>query len=181
DYVQRVISRPLDPSKPLWEMYLIEGLEDRLVCLLTKVHHAMIDGISGIDIATVLFDFSPVPVIPEPQPWVPEQEPSRSQLVESAIGEQLRTPVELVSGAMRTLMRAPIAMAHGVGTALGGIRELIQLGQPPKGPFDGKVGPNRRFSMADSPVQRFKDIKNAAGGTVNDVVLATVAGSLSKL
>jgi len=181
DFIQRVISRPLDRSKPLWEMYFIEGLQDGLVCLMTKVHHAMIDGISGIDIATVILDFSPEPQIPELQEWVPAEEPSRQTLFEEAMSEQLRNPLALTAGAMNALMKAPLKLAGGVGAALGGIREIIGLGSPPKGPFDGKVGPNRRFAMADSPVQRFKEIKNAAGGTVNDVVLATTAGALSKL
>jgi WS/DGAT/MGAT family acyltransferase len=181
DFVQRVISRPLDRSKPLWEMYFIEGLEDGLACLLTKVHHAMIDGISGIDIATVILDFSPEPQIPEIQPWVPDPEPSRQDLFSEAMTEQLRNPFALTTNAMTALVRAPLKLAAGVGGALGGVREIIGLGSPPKGPFDGKVGPNRRFAMSDSPVQRFKDIKNAAGGTVNDVVLAAVAGALSKL
>ena len=162
-------------------MYFIEGLEDGLVCLMTKVHHAMIDGISGIDIATVILDFSPEPQIPELQEWVPAEEPSRQTLFEEAMSEQLRNPLALTAGAMNALMKAPLKLAGGVGAALGGIREIIGLGSPPKGPFDGKVGPNRRFAMADSPVQRFKEIKNAAGGTVNDVVLATTAGALSKL
>ncbi len=181
DFVQRVASRPLDRSKPLWEMYLIEGMEDGLVALLTKVHHAMIDGISGIDIATVLFDFSPEPQMPVPQPWVPEQEPSRQQLFQTAVAEQLRNPLALLGETMNALVRTPVRLAGGIGRSLGGVREILGLGQPPKGPFDGRVGPNRRFAMADSPVERFKAIKNAAGGTVNDVVLAVVAGALSKL
>jgi WS/DGAT/MGAT family acyltransferase len=181
DFVQRVVSRPLDRSKPLWEMYFIEGLEDGLIALLTKVHHAMIDGISGIDIATVLLDFAPEPVIPVPPAWVPEEEPQRSQLFQEALSEQLKNPVELMSGVVQAVVKAPIRVAEGLGAVFGGVRELIGMGTPPVGPFDGPVGPNRRFAMADSPVQRFKDIKNAAGGTVNDVVLATVAGALSKL
>jgi WS/DGAT/MGAT family acyltransferase len=181
DFVQRVASRPLDRSKPLWEMYLIEGMEDGLVAILTKVHHAMIDGISGIDIATVLFDFVPEPQVPVPQPWVPEQEPTRQQLFQTAVGEQLRNPLALIGETMNTLVRAPVRMAGSIGRSLGGVREILGLGAPPKGPFDGKVGPNRRFAMADSPVERFKAIKNAAGGTVNDVVLAVTAGALSKV
>jgi WS/DGAT/MGAT family acyltransferase len=162
-------------------MYLIEGMEDGLVAILTKVHHAMIDGISGIDIATVLFDFVPEPQVPVPQPWVPEQEPTRQQLFQTAVGEQLRNPLALIGETMNTLVRAPVRMAGSIGRSLGGVREILGLGAPPKGPFDGKVGPNRRFAMADSPVERFKAIKNAAGGTVNDVVLAVTAGALSKV
>ena len=181
DFVQRVVSRPLDQSKPLWEMYLIEGLEDGLEAVFTKVHHAMIDGISAIDIATVLLDFAPEPVIPVPQAWVPEQEPSRSQLFETALAEQLRNPVEWIGNTVNAVMRTPIRMASTIGHSLGGVRQIIGLGQPPKGPFDGDVGPNRRVAMADAPVDRFKAIKNSAGGTVNDVVLAVTAGALSKL
>jgi diacylglycerol O-acyltransferase / wax synthase len=181
DFVQRVASRPLDRTKPLWEMYFIEGLQDDLVAVLTKVHHAMIDGISAIDIATVLLDFSPEPQIPVPQPWVPEHEPSRAELLREAVAEQVRNPVAAATGTVQAALRTPARLLSGVGAALGGVRELIGMGAPPKGPFDGKVGPNRRFAMADSPVERFKEIKNAAGGTVNDVILATTAGALSKL
>src|SRR5437870_10166209 len=76
DYVQRVISRPLDRTKPLWEVYLVEGLEDGHVAILSKVHHCMVDGMAAIDLATVIYDFTPEPVLPEPQPWEPEPEPS---------------------------------------------------------------------------------------------------------
>ncbi len=181
DFVQRVASRPLDRSKPLWEMYFIEGLEDGLAAILTKVHHAMIDGVSGIDIATVLLDFAPEPQIPTPEPWVPEPLPSRNALLADALKEQVRNPVAMAAGTVQSVFRAPARMLSGMGGVLGGVREIVGMGTPPKGPFDGRVGPNRRFAMADSPVQRFKDIKNAAGGTVNDVVLATVAGGLHKL
>src|SRR6266513_620377 len=78
DYVQRVHSRPLDRSKPLWESYFIEGLEDGLVAILTKVHHAMIDGISGVDIATVMFDFQAQPTVLAPEEWKPQPQPSAS-------------------------------------------------------------------------------------------------------
>src|SRR6184192_735253 len=93
DYVQRVHSRPLDRSKPLWESYFIEGLQDGLAAVLTKVHHAMIDGISGIDIATVMFDFSPQPQVLAPEPWNPEPEPSRADLLREALREQVVHPV----------------------------------------------------------------------------------------
>lgn len=181
DYVQRVISRPLDRSKPLWEIYLVEGLEDGLVAVLSKVHHAMIDGISGIDIATVMFDFVPdTPALP-PQAWLPEPEPSRADLVGEAIREQVTHPVSAMVGSAQAMLRAPLRAVQGLGAAAQGLREIAGMGATPKGPFDGRVGPNRRFAMADAPVQRFKDIKNAAGGTVNDVILAVVAGALNKL
>ena len=84
DYVQRVISRPLDRTKPLWEIYFIEGLEDGHVAVLSKVHHCMIDGMAAMDIASVMFDFSPDPQILAPQEWHPEPEPTRADLMREA-------------------------------------------------------------------------------------------------
>src|SRR5438874_418488 len=143
DYVQRVHSRPLDRNKPLWESYFIEGLEDGLVAILTKVHHAMIDGISGIDIATVLFDFSPEPQILEPQPWTPEPEPSRMELLADAVREQVTNPVGAFVRASRTAMQAPSTAVRGLGSVVGGVRDLLGMGTPPPGPFDRAIGSGR--------------------------------------
>ena len=93
DYVQRVISRPLDRTKPLWEMYLIEGMENGLVSILTKVHHAMIDGLSGVDIATAVFDFSPVPQVLSAPEWTPEPEPDRATLAREALRDGILHPL----------------------------------------------------------------------------------------
>jgi WS/DGAT/MGAT family acyltransferase len=180
DFVQRVHSRPLDRSKPLWELYFIEGLEDGLIAVLTKVHHAMIDGISGVDIATVMFDFQPEPTILQPEPWRPDPEPSSLELMRDAVREQVLHPLATVADGAQSVLAAPARALESLGTVLGGVRDLVGLGVPPRGPFDIRVGPNRRFAMAESPVQRFKDVKNAVGGTVNDVVLAVVAGALQK-
>jgi WS/DGAT/MGAT family acyltransferase len=181
DFVQRVASRPLDRSKPLWEIYVIEGLEDGLVAGLSKVHHCMIDGMGGVDIASVLFDFSPEPQVLAPQPWSPDPEPSRADLLRDAVRDQAVNPVSALVDAARSVARAPSRAVDGLGQVASGVRDLMGLGQPPRGPFDVRIGPNRRFAMADAPVQRFKDVKNVLGGTVNDVVLATVAGALHKL
>lgn len=181
DYVQRVLSRPLDRSKPLWEIYFIDGLEDGLVAVLSKVHHAMIDGISAIDIATVLFDFSPDPQVLVPQPWKPEPAPRPADLLRDALEEQLLHPASALLDALQAAAQAPRAAADALGAVLSGVRDLVGLGTPPRGPFDVTVGSARRFAMAEAPVQRFKDVKHALGGTVNDVVLAVVAGALHKL
>ncbi|MBI4260343.1 MAG: wax ester/triacylglycerol synthase family O-acyltransferase [Actinobacteria bacterium] len=182
DYVQRVMSRPLDRSKPLWEMYFIEGLEDGMVALLTKVHHCMIDGISAIDLATVMFDFTPEPQVLSPERWTPDPEPSRAQLLLDALREQAVNPVSAMASAARTLATAPARAADTVGAVVSGARDMLGMGTPPKGPFDvARIGPNRRFAMAEAPVQRFKDVKHALGGTVNDVILCTVAGGLHGL
>ena len=181
EFVQRVHSRPLDRTKPLWEMYLIEGLEDGYVAVLSKSHHAMIDGLSGMDIATVMFDFSPEPARLEPQPWTPEPPPSGSDLFLRAMTDQIRNPVQAVVEGTGRLMRAPQEALSEAGRLVGGLRSLMALGQAPAGPFNVPVGPNRRFTMAEVPVSDAKVVKNALGGTVNDVVLGAVAGALRTL
>jgi diacylglycerol O-acyltransferase len=181
DYVQRVHSRPLDRTKPLWEMYLIEGLEDGYVAILSKSHHAMIDGISGMDIATVMFDFSPEPARLNAEPWTPQPEPSGFELLADAVTDQLTHPVQAaVAGATR-LLRAPREVLDRTGAVVGGMRALLAKGMAPPGPFNAPVGAARRFDMAEVPVSDAKAVKNALGGTVNDVVLAGVTGALRRL
>lgn len=182
DFVQRVISRPLDRTKPLWELYLIEGMEDGLAAILTKVHHAMVDGIAAIDLASAMYDFGPSAQVLTPPPWNPEPEPDRATLLADAIREGIAHPIGgLVEFANRAL-QAPSRVAAQVGDVMGGLREILGGGVlAPESPFNRPVGPNRRFAMVEAPVQTFKDVKNALGGTVNDVVLATAAGGLHGL
>jgi WS/DGAT/MGAT family acyltransferase len=181
DYIQRVVSRPLDRSKPLWEMYFIEGLEDGHVAVLSKVHHAMIDGMSGIDLATVLFDFTPEPRAVEPEgEWTPRPEPSQADVMREALTDQVMHPVRSALQNAAIAVQAPQVALGKLGEMLGGIASLLAAGTPPKGPFNVAVGPNRRFAMAEVPVSDMKAIKNALGGTVNDVVLAVVGGALNR-
>ncbi|HJV04518.1 MAG TPA: wax ester/triacylglycerol synthase family O-acyltransferase [Actinomycetota bacterium] len=182
EFVQRVQSRPLDRTKPLWEMYLIEGLEDGYVAALSKSHHAMIDGISGMDLASVMFDFTPeTQRIHPPGPWRPEPTPSPASLWAGAVADQLAHPVRSVAEGAERLMRAPAEVAERMRSLAGGITSLLSLGQAPPGPFNVPIGPNRRFSMAEVPVSDAREIKKALGGTVNDVVLAATAGAVRRL
>jgi diacylglycerol O-acyltransferase len=181
EFVQRVLSQPLDRSKPLWESYVIEGMDDGLSAILTKVHHAMIDGIAGMDIATAVFDFSPEPQILDPPAWTPDPEPNRFDLMVDSLWEQFLHPASgLVDLAQRALA-APSRVAKEAATLLSGIGEVLGGGLAPPSPFNRPIGPNRRFAMTEAPVQSFKGIKRALGGTVNDVVLTTVAGGLHRL
>jgi WS/DGAT/MGAT family acyltransferase len=181
DFVQRVHSRPLDRSKPLWEMYFIEGLEDGYVAVLSKSHHAMIDGISGIDIATVMFDLTPEPQEIQRKPWVPEHEPEPREVLIEAVRDQVTHPFMSLADSFGRVVQAPQQAWDQARTVLGGIGEILAKGQAPEGPFNERIGPNRRFAMAEVPVSDAKAVKNELGGTVNDVVLAAVAGSLRKL
>lgn len=182
EYVARILSRPLDRTKPLWEMYVIEGLEDGHVATLLKVHHAMIDGISGMHLAAALWDLSPEPpAIPPPEPWEPEPEPSAEDLLRDAFEEMATHPVRALTDAVETARRQPALAALNLGTVLTGVRSVLDMGARPASPFDVQIGPNRRFAIADTPLQRLKDVKNALGGTVNDVVLTAVGGALHEL
>jgi diacylglycerol O-acyltransferase / wax synthase len=182
DHVQRVISRPLDRTKPLWEMYLIEGMEGGMASILSKVHHAMVDGLSAIDLATVVFDFSPVPQVLTPPPWEPAPAPGSVDLLRTALREQVAHPVRSAMEAAQEALRTPARFARRVAGTVEGLRDVIGIGVlAPPGPFNRRAGPNRRFAMMEAPVQAFKDVKNALGGSVNDVVLATVAGGLYRL
>ena len=180
DYVQRIHSRPLDRSKSLWEMYYIEGLEDDHVAVLSKVHHAMIDGVSGIDIATVLFDLGPEPRQVDPEPYVPEAAPSPRELLFDTLRQGITHPVKSAIGNLALAVRMPEIVLRRAQEMVAGFGSILAAGTPPKSPFNRPVGPNRRFAMAEAPVSEFKAIKNALGGTVNDVVLATVAGALHR-
>jgi diacylglycerol O-acyltransferase len=179
----RVFSQALDRSRPLWEIWLVEGLSDDHFALLSKTHHALVDGVSGVDIATVLFDVSPdpMPVAPPDHKWVPRPLPSGAQLLADALLERATVPAEIVRG-VRATLRGPRQVASRVGRALGGVSAMARMGllSAPASPLNVRIGPHRRFTWVNGDLDQFKAIKNALGGTVNDVVLAAVAGALGR-
>jgi diacylglycerol O-acyltransferase / wax synthase len=175
----RVFSQRLDRSKPLWEMWLVEGLEDERFALVTKSHHCLVDGVSGVDITTVLFDASAdAEPIPDPPAWTPRPEPSDAALLGEALVERATTPGEVARGA-RALLRGPRQVARAGIDALeaAGTFARAGFGAPPS-PFNVDIGPYRRFATVRADLDEIKRVKNEAGGTVNDVVLAVVAGAL---
>jgi diacylglycerol O-acyltransferase / wax synthase len=178
DLVGRVMSRPLDRSRPLWELYLIEGLEDGHVAGLAKSHHALIDGISGMDLASVLFDFTPDPQRLVPPPWHPEPLPAPGELLVRSVTDQVAHPLRTIGEGVMRLRRAPEDAFEITRRTFAGLSSLVSAGRTSEGPFNVPVGPNRRFAMAEVSVDDAKAVKNALGGTVNDVVLTTVAGAL---
>jgi diacylglycerol O-acyltransferase len=179
----RVFSQALDRSKPLWELWLIEGLQDGRFALLSKTHHALVDGISGVDIATVLFDAAPaMPAAAASEPeWIPRPPPSRSQLLADALLERATVPGEIVRG-MRAALRGPRHVADRLSESLVGVGAMAWAGlnPAPPSPFNVRIGPHRRFTWVRSDLATFKAVKDAVGGTVNDVVLTVVAGALGR-
>jgi diacylglycerol O-acyltransferase / wax synthase len=179
----RVFSQSLDRSRPLWELWLVEGLAGGRFAVLTKTHHALVDGISGVDIATVLFDTSPdpLPVAPPEQEWDARPLPSRAQLLADALLERTTVPAEVLRG-VRATLRGPRTVVKRAGKAVGSIGAFTWTGMnaAPSSPFNQRIGPHRRFTWVRADLGQFKAIKNSLGGTVNDVVLAVVAGALGK-
>jgi diacylglycerol O-acyltransferase len=179
----RIFSQALDRSRPLWEIWLVEGLSEDRFALLSKTHHALVDGISGVDIATVLFDASPdpVPVAPPDHEWIPRPLPTGVQLLADALLERATVPTEIVRG-LRATLRGPGHVAARVGRALGGVGAVARLATAtaPGSPLNVRIGPHRRFTWVRGDLADFKAVKNALGGTVNDVVLAAVAGALGR-
>jgi diacylglycerol O-acyltransferase / wax synthase len=177
----RVFSQRLDRSKPLWELWLVDGLEGDRFAIVGKSHHCLVDGVAGVDITTVLFDVDRDPApLPDPDPWLPRPEPSGAQLLGEALVERATSPAEVLRGA-RALFRAPRQAARAIVDGLEAAGTLARAGlAAPASPFNVGIGPYRRFAWVRAELEDLKRIKREAGGTVNDVVLAAVAGALGR-
>jgi WS/DGAT/MGAT family acyltransferase len=179
----RVFGQRLDRSKPLWEIWLVEGLSDDRFAILSKTHHAVVDGVSGVDIVSVLFDTAPDPAPPAPpsSPWLPRPMPTSTELLAEALLERTTVPAEAVRG-VRALTRTPRLVARRVARGVGGLGSMAaaSLNPAPRSPLNVPIGPHRRYTWVDADLARFKAVKSALGGTVNDVVLTGVALALGR-
>lgn len=175
----RLFSRPLDHDRPLWEMYLIEGLENGGVALVTKTHQAMIDGLGAVDIEQVILDREPGAFAKDAQEWSPRSEPSAIEIVSKALAENLTTP-----GLAWDVVRTNITDLSSIGNALGSrvweiattAVRMARTVHPT--PLNVEIGAQRRFATADYRLDSLKDIRRAFVVTVNDVALAVIAGAL---
>jgi diacylglycerol O-acyltransferase len=183
DLAGRVFSQQLDRDKPLWELWLVEGLGDDRFAVLSKTHHALVDGISGVDILSVLLDTSPEPAAPtDPgDRWLPRPLPSRAQLLAEALLERATIPAE-IGRSVRAVLRGPRRIAEGVRDAAVGMGAMAWAGlnPAPSSPYNQSIGPHRRFTWVRADLEHIKAIKDELGGTVNDVVLSVVAGGLGR-
>jgi diacylglycerol O-acyltransferase / wax synthase len=179
----RVFSQQLDRDKPLWEVWLVEGVEGDRFAVLSKTHHALVDGISGVDIMSVLFDTSPEPAAPTApgDRWLPRPMPSRAQLLAEALLERATIPTE-IARSVRAVFRGPRRIAEAARDAAIGVGAMAWAGlnPAPSTPYNRPIGPHRRFTWVRASLRDIKAIKDSLGGTVNDVVLATVAGALGR-
>ncbi|MGZ8635131.1 MAG: WS/DGAT/MGAT family O-acyltransferase [Solirubrobacteraceae bacterium] len=177
----RVLAQRLDRTKPLWESWLVQRVEGGRFAMITKTHHCLVDGVSGVDIATVLFDLEQEPdPPPEPPPaWFPRPAPTAATLVADALAERAGTPLDAARAAAG-LLSHPERAAGQIGKAVAGLGAMVAAGlqAAPVSPYNVPIGPHRRFAWVDGDLAQFKAIKTALGGTVNDIVLSVVAGAL---
>lgn len=179
ELVGRLMSRRLDRHRPLWEIYLVEGLAEGRIALITKTHHAMVDGRSAVDLGQVLLDLTPTPRDTGEDLWMPAPEPGLVELVAGAIGEYIRSPSAVVD-TVRSSVADVRATAGRVTGALGGLASAARLATrpAPASPLNARIGEQRRLGVARTALDDYKRVRKAHGGTVNDVVLATVSLAL---
>jgi WS/DGAT/MGAT family acyltransferase len=172
--VGRVMSQQLDRAKPLWEIWIAEGLEDDRWAILSKTHHCMVDGVSGTDLLTVILDQSPKPKREKVKSWEPEEQPSSGQIFRSALQERLVSPYE-IARSLRSALRGPrrlMEQVREVGSGLGTFRSMVQ--STSETALNGPIGPHRRWDWAKTTLDEIRAIRKVHGGTVNDVVLAVI-------
>ena len=179
ELVARIMSRPLDRTRPLWEMYLVEGLEDNRFAVLTKTHHAMVDGATAVDIGQVILDPSPEPrELPE-DTWRPLREPSSAELVAGAVNEIARSPkavLDTVRGGLIDVQATVGQLGRGAVGLASAVRTMARPAS--SSPLNAPIGGARRYATTETDLEKLKTIKRAHGGTINDIVLTILAGAL---
>lgn len=179
ELVGRLMSRQLDRSRPLWEIYLVEGLAEGRVGVITKTHHAMVDGVSAVDIGTVILDLTPEPREVPADDWQPAREPGLVSLVAGAVTDLVKRPTQAIDNARGAVGDVRATAGKVAGVAGGVLASVATIARPaPDSPLNVRIGEQRRFGMARTDLDDYKRIRKAHGGTINDVVLAVVSGAL---
>lgn len=179
--VGRIMSQKLDRGKPLWELWIVEGIEDGRFAMIVKAHHCMVDGIAGVDLLAALLRLSPDVEIPEPHTWIPRPEPGTARLLAGEIGRRAAFPFEMLRETQDRLTR-PGELLQDVREVVGAVGETIAAGLEPTTPtpLNPEIGPYRRFDWMQTDIAEVTEIRKHLTGTLNDVVLATVAGAVGR-
>ena len=178
ELVGRIMSRPLDGHRPMWEMYFIEGLADGRVAVLSKSHQVLVDGVETVDIGQVLLDTSPEPKQLERDDWVPGRDPSPLGLAVGALRDNLSSPATLVATG-RSRAEAGARGARTVARRTGAVvNALTNRLASPDSPISAPLSEQRRFLTVSTSLEDYRKVRKEHGGSVNDVVLATVTGAL---
>jgi WS/DGAT/MGAT family acyltransferase len=179
--VGRVMSQQLDRAKPLWELWVVEGLEEDRWAILSKNHHCMVDGVSGTDLLTVVMDQTPDPEREPEQPWEPEPEPTEADLVRSSLRERTTRPSEVLRS-VRAAFRGPRRVLAGLQEFGRGMSSFGSFLNPSvESSLNGPIGPHRRWTWAQTTIPEVKKVRAAHGGTVNDVLLSIITRGFREL
>lgn len=180
----RILGQRLDLSKPLWEIYLVEGLEDDRWAIISKVHHCMVDGVAGSDLMQLMFDLSPDATHDQPRDWTPQRGPSSAGLVAGAVADAVAHPLRQVSalpglGRPRQVARELLGSGRTLASTLPSLAK--QALTPTARSLNGPIGPHRRWAWTSAEFAEFKEVRTALGGTVNDVVLTAISSGFRDL
>ncbi|HKS44769.1 MAG TPA: wax ester/triacylglycerol synthase family O-acyltransferase [Amycolatopsis sp.] len=179
ELVARLMARPLDHERPLWEVYFVEGLSDNRVALVTKTHQAMVDGVGTVELGQLILNASPQRCEPHEDTWVARCPPSTTQLVLDAVSETVQRPGELVEN-VRTVVGDAAATATKLTDTIGGLAATLGtvIRPAPAGPLNKHVSGGRVFAVVNTRLDDYRKVRSEHGGTVNDIVLAAVTGAL---
>jgi diacylglycerol O-acyltransferase len=178
ELVGRIMSRPVDANRPLWEIYFIEGLADDKVAVLSKSHQLLVDGVETVDIGQVLLDTSPEPKALERDDWRPKKAPSPTSLATGALLESVLRPSTLVATG-QTTAEAAVRTARSARRRTTAVMNAVANRRPsPESPISAELSEQRRFVSVRTNLEAYRKIRKVHGGSVNDVILATVTGGL---
>jgi diacylglycerol O-acyltransferase len=178
ELVGRIVSRPLDRNRPLWEVYFVEGLEGGRVAVLSKSHQILVDGVETVDLGQVLLDTSPEPKEVEHDPWQPKQAPTPGGLLAHALAESVQHPTTLLN-TVRANADSLVRQSGAAATRLGHLASALSNRRPEHdSPINGELSQQRRFLAVRTSLADYRKVRRVHGGTVNDVILATITGGL---
>lgn len=178
--VGRIMSEKLDRAKPMWELWFVEGLEHGRIAVISKVHHCLIDGVSGVDLLAAFMGTDPEHRSASAEPsWMPRPPPSSARMLADEVWRRAALPGRVLGGAARALRAPERSLDEASHTASGfveGLRKSLSPGS--ETPFNVPIGPHRRFDWTRTDLGAIRDVRKKLDGTLNDVVLATVAGAV---
>jgi diacylglycerol O-acyltransferase len=180
----RVLGQRLDMAKPLWELWLVEGLADDRWALISKVHHCMVDGVAGSDLMQLMFDLDPDATHEPPKEWTPRRTPSSLSLMAESVSDTLSHPLQQLASTpgLASPARAVKELAASGRTLAQTVPSLAkQAVTPTARSLNGPIGPHRRWAWTEGKFEEFKAVRTAFGGTVNDVVLTAITGGFRDL
>jgi diacylglycerol O-acyltransferase len=178
----RIVSAPLDRNKPLWELWVVEGIDDDRFAIIAKIHHCMIDGVSGVDLTTILLNVVPTSEIEDAPTWAPRPAPTPTQLAVAETARATRRLIDRVSHLSESVKEGLVLSDRAFDKSAAALSSLRSgwLTTADRTPLNPDIGPNRRFDWTETPLQAIKEIKNRLGGSVNDVVLTITAGAVRR-